>query len=231
MPNNAQMQPQVLSASVGDYLKAIWLLGHPEAATTKAIAAQLGVSPASVSGMLGKLHDLGLVRYARYHGACLTDAGRAEALRLVRRHRLLETFLHTHLGYPWDAVHAEAERLEHVISERFTERLAAFLGELSFDPHGDPIPQADGALPETRDLPLAELLGGQGFRVHRLKTQESGVLAHFASLGLVPGQCLIVRHHDPVAGLLHLELGGQARVLTTALAELVRGERVSEEET
>ena len=146
------------SSSVGDYLKAVWELTGASggAASTKEVAGRLSVSPASVSGMFGRLREMRLVEYERYRGATLTDAGRAEALRLVRRHRLIETFLLEHLGYPWEEVHGEAERLEHAVSDAFTERLAELLGHPARDPHGDPIPGADGTLAVEDSRPLVE---------------------------------------------------------------------------
>ena len=118
------------SSSVGDYLKAVWELavGAEGAASTKSVATRLSVSPASVTNMFARLQEMGLVRYERYRGATLTELGRKEALRLVRRHRLIETFLSEHLGYDWQEVHDEAERLEHAVSDGFTGRLAEFLG-------------------------------------------------------------------------------------------------------
>ena len=128
------------SSSVGDYLKAVWeVAGSPEeAAVTKDVAARLSVSPASVTNMFVRLQEMGLVEYERYQGAVLTDRGLEEALRLVRRHRLIETFLLRYLGYPWEKVHEEAEKLEHAVSDEFTRRLADFLGHPDHDPHGDP---------------------------------------------------------------------------------------------
>ena len=129
------------SSSVGDYIKAIWELGGVGSASTKDVADRLLVSPASVSNMFVRLQEMGLAEYERYQGASLTERGRVEALRLIRRHRLIETFLLEHLGYDWQEVHEEAERLEHAVSDGFTERLAQLLGHPDHDPHGDPIPR------------------------------------------------------------------------------------------
>ena len=140
-----------LSASQQDYLKAIYLLGQPgRPVTTSKLAMRMGVRPASVTGMLTKLVGLGLVAHDRYRGASLTPAGEALALEMIRHHRLLETFLVVALGYGWDEVHEEAERLEHVISERMEARIFDALGRPDFDPHGDPIPSAGGAVPSWR---------------------------------------------------------------------------------
>src|SRR5215213_8330067 len=145
------------SSSVGDYLKAVWELAVDAegAASTKSVATRLSVSPASVTNMFARLQEMGLVRYERYRGATLTERGRKEALRLVRRHRLIETFLLKHLGYDWQEVHDEAERLEHAVSDGFTGRLAELLGHPDHDPHGDPIPSAEGTL-EVDDSFIAE---------------------------------------------------------------------------
>lgn len=136
-----------LSASVGDYLKAVWEIAGSGAAPTKGVSDRLSVSPASVTNMFVRLQEMGLARYERYRGASITEEGRTEALRLVRRHRLIETFLLRHLGYSREDVHEEAEGLEHVVSDQFTERLAAMLGHPDRDSHGAPIPAPDGVLP------------------------------------------------------------------------------------
>src|ERR687890_2195011 len=154
------VQSRSPSSSVGDYLKAIWELAVDSgevAASTKGVAERLSVSAASVSNMFARLQETGLVEHERYRGATLTERGRREALRLVRRHRLIETFLLEHLGYPWQEVHEEAEKLEHAVSDVFTERLAELLGHPERDPHGTPIPATDGSLPPDHSRPLAEV--------------------------------------------------------------------------
>ncbi len=161
-----EMARPPLSEAQEDYLKQLLLLeealGSP--VSTQALAERLGVKPPSVTGMLKKLSALGLVAHAPYRGARLTEAGRRVALEVLRHHRLLETYLHQALGYGWEEVHQEAERLEHVISEDLEERIAEALGHPPFDPHGDPIPTRELALPQGRGLPLAEApLGGAGW--------------------------------------------------------------------
>jgi DtxR family Mn-dependent transcriptional regulator len=136
-----------LSVSVGDYLKALWLRSQDGSVSTGDLAMHLAVSPPSVTGMLNKLKKLGLVTYERYYGAQLTPQGRQEALRLIRRHRLVETFLIDYLDYTWEEVHQEAELMEHAMTDRFTERLAKRLGQPLFDPHGDPIRVLTGRYP------------------------------------------------------------------------------------
>ena len=209
-----------LSQSVEDYLKIIWLNTREGPVATSTVAAALGVSDASVSGMLGKLSEQGLVRYTPYHGAQLTEGGERAALDLLRRHRLLETFLIEYLGYGWDEVHVEAEALEHAVSARFTERLAARLGHPAHDPHGNPIPAADGTLPDTPDLPLADLGVGETLEVACLKTQAADVLA---DLSVEPGHALTVVQREPLGGLLRVAVGGREAALSTTLATLIRG--------
>ena len=148
MATNHQLDDRPpLTAAVEDYVKAIYMLeGSGEAASTNALAARLEVTPAAVSGMLRKLAGLGLVEHEPYRGVRLTERGRFVALEVIRHHRLLELFLVENLGMGWDEVHAEAEVLEHVLSEELEELIAAKLGHPTHDPHGDPIPGADGAL-------------------------------------------------------------------------------------
>src|SRR5919112_2472368 len=159
------------SSSVGDYIKAIWDLGGVGSASTKDVAARLLVSPASVSNMFVRLQEMGLAEYERYQGASLTERGRVEALRLVRRHRLIETFLLEHLGYDWQEVHEEAERLEHAVSDGFTERLAEFLGHPDHDPHGDLIPAADGTFEPDDSFPLGEAVAGERVRIFKVSDE------------------------------------------------------------
>lgn len=215
-----------LSQSVEDYLKIIWLNTREGLVTTSTVAASLGVSDASVSGMLGKLSVLELVSYTRYHGAQLTASGERAALGILRRHRLIETFLIEYLGYGWDEVHGEAEALEHAVSDLFTERLAALLGHPAHDPHGDPIPKGDGALPDTPDTPLTEATLEKAFLVSRLKTQDADILSYFTEMGVYPGQHVEVLCREPVGGLVKVAIGGNPNVLAKELAVLIRGEVV-----
>lgn len=216
-----------LSRAVGDYLKAIWQHAGEGTAATGDIARSLGVTAPSVTGMLARLKALGLVRYQPYKGAELTEHGRREAMRLLRRHRLLETFMIGELGFGWDEVHEEAERLEHVVSDEFTERLARHLGDPAFDPHGDPIPRSDGSLPTGPDMPLSEAPVGAGFVVHRVLTQDGEVLAHLHGLGVEPGRRLTVVGREPGGHLLNLRVerrhGETEAGLSSALAAVVLG--------
>ncbi len=196
---------QPLSSSIGDYVKIIWELAGSGAASTTEIAARLSVAPASLTKMLGRLQELGLVSYERYRGASLTERGRAEALRSVRRHRLIETFLLEHLGYSWQDVHEEAERLEHAVSDNFTERLAELLGHPARDPHGAPIPGADGVMAAEDSFPLGEVMAGGRVHVTRVHNEEAPVLAYLGERGLVPGRSLEVKEVRELDGVVTVE--------------------------
>lgn len=193
------------SSSVGDYIKAIWDLGGVGSASTKDVAARLMVSPASVSNMFVRLQEMGLAKYERYQGASLTERGRVEALRLVRRHRLIETFLLEHLGYDWQEVHQEAERLEHAVSDDFTGRLAEFLGHPDHDPHGDPIPSAEGTLEVDDSFPLSQAAAGQRLRIAKVRDEDAAMLDYFGDRNLVPGRPLIVREVRALDGVVIVE--------------------------
>ena len=193
------------SSSVGDYIKAIWDLGGVGSASTKDVAARLLVSPASVSNMFVRLQEMDLVEYERYQGASLTERGRVEALRLVRRHRLIETFLLEHLGYDWQEVHDEAERLEHAVSDGFTERLAALLGHPDHDPHGDPIPSAEGNLEVDDSFALSQAVAGQQLRISKVRDEDAAMLDYFGDRNLVPGRRLRVREVRELDGVVIVE--------------------------
>jgi DtxR family Mn-dependent transcriptional regulator len=193
------------SSSVGDYVKAIWDLGGTGAASTKEVSDRLLVSPASVSNMFVRLQEMGLVEYERYRGASLTELGRVEALRLVRRHRLIETFLLQHLGYSWQEVHEEAERLEHAVSDGFTERLAEFLGHPRHDPHGDPIPTAEGILERDDSFSLSEASAGRRVRIYKVSDEDASMLDYLGERGLVPGRFLTVAEVRDVDAVVTVE--------------------------
>lgn len=225
--DGADVPAPVLSTAIGDYLKAIWIVGQGGRASTSALAEHLSVSASSVSGMLGRLQAQGWVTYERYKGVALTERGAAEALRLLRRHRLIETFLIEYLGYSWDEVHAEAEALEHAISDRFTERLAERLGHPTHDPHGDPIPTPRGGLPRTPDVGLDDVVEGEALVVARLRTQDADLLAHLDALRIRPGQVVALVRRVPGAGVVHVRVadGDGEEALAEAVAGVVRGAR------
>jgi DtxR family transcriptional regulator, Mn-dependent transcriptional regulator len=195
------------SSSVGDYLKAIWELAvdSGEVPSTKGVAERLSVSAASVSNMFARLQEMGLVEHERYRGATLTERGRREALRLVRRHRLIETFLLEHLGYPWQEVHEEAERLEHAVSDGFTERLADFLGHPDHDPHGGPIPSPEGILEADDSFPLSQAVAGKRLRISKVRDEDAEMLDYLGDRNLVPGRLLTVREVRALDGVVIVE--------------------------
>ena len=217
------------SSSAGDYLKAIWEISRSGAASTKEVANKLSVSSASVTNMFGRLQEMGLVRYERYRGASLTRRGLVEALRLVRRHRLIETFLLEHLGYSWQDVHEEAERLEHAVSDKFTERLAKLLGHPNRDPHGDLIPAADGTFTSERSKPLSESEAGQRVHIIRVSDESASVLNHLGERGLIPGRVLRVKEVRSLDGVVTVEdEGGDEHPLGEALARAIFVQAVAE---
>ena len=202
------VQSRSPSSSVGDYLKAIWELAVDSgevAASTKGVAERLSVSAASVSNMFARLQETGLVEHERYRGATLTGRGRREALRLVRRHRLIETFLLEHLGYPWQEVHGEAERLEHAVSDDFTERLAEFLGHPDHDPHGGPIPSPEGVLEVDDSFPLSQAVAGKRLRISKVRDEDAEMLDYLGDRNLVPGRLLTIREVRALDGVVIVE--------------------------
>ncbi|AMA75792.1 DtxR family transcriptional regulator [Thermus parvatiensis] len=208
-----------LTEAQEDYLKHLFLLeealGGP--VPTQALAERLSVKPPSVTEMLKKLKALGLLEHEPYRGARLTERGRRVALEVLRHHRLLEAYLHQALGYGWEEVHQEAERLEHVISEDLEERIAEYLGHPPFDPHGDPIPTKDLTLPSSKALPLTEAPLGRA-RVARALAQDRGTLNLLARLGLVPGKPLrILEKGEGV----RVEVEGEVYLLPQTLAQAV----------
>jgi DtxR family Mn-dependent transcriptional regulator len=202
MSDQATIQPP--SVSVGDYVKAIWEVAGSGVASTKDVAERLSIAPPSVTNMFVRLREMGYVEYERYRGVSLTERGREEALRLVRRHRLIETFLLEHLGYSWGEVHKEAERLEHAVSDEFTERLSEFLGHPGQDPHGDPIPAADGTMQPDHSFPLSEAAPGQRVCISKVGDEPS-TLDYLGEHGLVPGRLLRVREVRDLDGVVIVE--------------------------
>lgn len=200
------------SPAAQDYLKALWQIGweRPDGGVvgTKEVADRLGVSAASATNMLKKLDSMGLVDHEPYRGAALTDGGRKIALEVIRHHRLLETYLAEALGVPWDLVHDEAEVLEHVLSEDLEDRIAATLGEPSFDPHGHPIPTKDGSMPEPSGRPLWDARDGERVAVARVRDDHSSALAYLAEVGIRPGANLEIVERGPVGGPLFVKIEG-----------------------
>jgi DtxR family transcriptional regulator, Mn-dependent transcriptional regulator len=218
-----EAQP-ALTAAVEDYVKAVYMLELREGtASTTALAARLEVTPAAVSGMLPKLTALGLVEHEPYRGVRLSDRGRLVALEVVRHHRLLELFLVESLGMGWDEVHAEAEVLEHVLSEELEELIAAKLGHPTMDPHGDPIPSRDLAIAddvESRDLYQLEP-GARGTLV-RVSDDDPEMLRFLTGRGITPGTRLEVIDRQPFDGPLSVRVGDQVHVLGAVLTRAMR---------
>ncbi len=204
---------QPLTDSIQDYLKIIYELTiSGETASTTALAARLGIAPASVTGMVQKLAAArpALVDYRKHHGVKLTAAGRRAALEVIRHHRLLEAWLVKTLGYSWDEVHVEAERLEHVISEEFEERIAAALGDPAWDPHGEPIPSSDLIMPSDGSVPLLSLKVHQEATVRRVHAQDPALLRYLEEVRLIPGARLAVLQVSPFDQIMHIKVGGVA---------------------
>ena len=201
--------PALPTPAVQDYLKAIHRLGGASAVVFPAdIAAGLGVKAPSVTGMLKRLGEAGWIDYASGSGAKLTEAGAREALRVIRRHRLIELFLTKVLGLDWSEVDAEAEALEHAISPRLEAAIAEHLGEPLEDPHGHPIPSATGELP-LRDLKrLDEFSPGETFAVREAQDDNPERLRRWAELGLVPGRVVTMERYEPLDGIFELSVGG-----------------------
>lgn len=202
-----------LTHVIEDYLKTIYELSEEHGrATTNQIAELMGVTPASVTNMIQKLAvtDPPLVEYRKHRGAALTDEGKNVALEIIRHHRLLEMFLHQTLGYSWDEVHDEADRLEHVISEAFEERIAESLGNPRHDPHGDPIPTRDLHLPEWEARTLSEMRPGQQAQIERVRDSDPDLLRHLSDQGVVPGASVAVLEYSPFDDNLRIQVEGKA---------------------
>lgn len=206
------------SEAVQDYLKAIWKLEHRGRATTSALAAELSVTPASATAMVKKLAGLGLVEHERYRGMRLTASGERIALEVVRHHRLLELYLMEALGLGWDEVHAEAERLEHHLSEQLEARIDAVLGHPTHDPHGDPIPTAELVLLAEDGHWLSDVADGGAAVVRRVPDGDPELLRYLASLGVVPDQAILLVERAPFDGPVTVEVNGARHAIGLGLA-------------
>jgi DtxR family transcriptional regulator, Mn-dependent transcriptional regulator len=194
--------------AVEDYLKVIYDLSRAGGAvTTSAISTRLAVAPATVTGMVKKLAALNLVSHEHYRGVALTEAGRKIALEVIRHHRLVERYLFEAMGVPWDQVHAEAEKWEHVLSEELETRMDEILGNPTTDPHGSPIPNRDLEMDEIEHSPLAELMPGQRATIAEVGDEDAEMLRHFADLGLFPRARVEVIAVAPFGGSMTLRVG------------------------
>jgi DtxR family transcriptional regulator, Mn-dependent transcriptional regulator len=219
---------ETLSRATEDYLKAIYHLAHRgEPVTTGMLAHELGVSAPSVSAMVKRLEDGSLLVRRDSRSLELTVPGERAALRVVRRHRLLETFLARMLDVPWDEVHAEAELLEHALSDRLEERIDAALGHPTHDPHGDPIPPRNGPHEEDWGQALDAAAAGCRFRVDRVSDRDSAALRYLGELGIYPGVVITVEEQAPFGGPRWVRVGQDRHPLGAALTSLVHGHPVS----
>ena len=217
------------SSSVEDYLKTIYnLAGENEAASTSGIAEALGVAAGSVTGMIKRLAEQGLVEHVPYYGARLTQAGEAQAIGLIRRHRILEMFLVQVLGYTWDRVHEEAERLEHAVSDELIDRMAQVLGFPTADPHGAPIPKAGQAFVDRRYPTLDQLEVGSSAAVRRVRDEDPEALRYLAELNMTPGTELTLTERGPFNGPLYVRVGDKEHILSPELAQSVQVETLAE---
>ena len=210
----------VLSQAVEDYLKAIYTLQTEEtgASTTK-IAQSLEVSSASATNMVKRLDQMGLVDYQSYKGARLTESGQKIALEIIRHHRLLELYLLEVMGYSWDEVHDEAEKLEHHISERFEDKIAQLLDDPTHDPHGDPIPTKDGLIPEIEAEPLVDGQPNQRYMVSRVKDQDPELLRYLEKIGLLPGIKVMIKEKAPFEGPITLLVENDEQIVGNDVAK------------
>ncbi len=214
--------------STEDYIKNIYKLQKEGAkVTTSALAATMELSDPSVTDMIKKLSDKGFVSYERYQGVMLTKSGKRMALKIVRRHRLWEMYLVQFLGFSWDQIHEEAERLEHVTSEELEARLDKALGYPTTDPHGDPIPTAEGDLDLTEYTPLAHCDAGDVVEVFRVSDDSPAILKHASKLGIRLNGKITVRDRKDFDGSLVVKVGSKQHFLSKQVAEAIFVEKVA----
>lgn len=213
----------MLTAAMEDYLKAIFIiLEQEERATTSAIAQRLKIAPASVTSMIKKLAKLKMITHEPYQGVRFTRIGEKAALEIVRHHRLLELYLSEALGVPWESVHEEAEKLEHILSEDLEDRIAEILDNPAVDPHGAPIPTREGKIQRTKTRRLAAVHAGETVTVLEVDDQDSELLKYLGQLRLFPGAVVRVLSVEPFEGPLNLDLGGREFSLGRRAAQEIR---------
>ena len=215
------------SPSIEDYIKAIYKASLQGEILSREIAERVGVSAPAVSKMLRRLVDLKLVRIHPKSGVHLTPIGIRTALQTIRRHRLIELYLVRELGYNWDEVHTEAERLEHHISPLFEARIAEKLGHPDFDPHGDPIPSAEGLMPNISEIPLSEAESASLFIVTRLLDRDPNLLRYAAGLKLIPGAVIEFHGRQPFGGPYSIIVNGEPVGLAPEAAEQIFGRTIA----
>lgn len=210
------------SLTIENYVKTIYLLCDgdlAQSAATGKVAAALAVSPGTVTSMLKTLKETGLAEYMPYEGVRLTDAGCKLALRVLRRHRLIELFLARTLKLSWDEVHEEAENMEHAVSDLLVDRIDEYLGFPATDPHGDPIPKADGTVATTEVISLAKGASGQRFQIERVVDQSPEFLRYLSEVGLPLGAQGEIVNHRPESGVITLSVAGTQTTLATSVAQ------------
>jgi DtxR family Mn-dependent transcriptional regulator len=212
------------SAMVEHYLKAIWNAREwtDQPVTVGALATRLGLAPSSVSQAVKKLTEQGLLTHARYGAIEFTPQGQRIAVSMVRKHRLIETFLVDYLGYGWDEVHAEAEELEHAVSAKFVDRLAARLGEPERDPHGDPIPHGDGTIPKSDAVLLRDVPPGHTVTVGRVSDNDPDLLRYLRRVGIGLDTSIRIMEHHRAAGTMEVEIAGARLHLGAPVIERIR---------
>lgn len=219
----------MLTQAAEDYLKSIYKLQEKGGKVSTGILAEyLDVKPASATGMIKKLKSMNLVSHERYQGVTLTEAGKAVALEIIRHHRLLELYLFKALGVPWDGVHEEAEKLEHVISEDVEARMDEFLGYPTVDPHGSPIPDKNGVIPKTPSIPMTDLRNGQACVVAEVSDNDSAILRHLGGFNLYPGTAFRVIEVAPFEGPFTIDVAGQQVVIGREVAKNIFVNNVQE---
>jgi DtxR family Mn-dependent transcriptional regulator len=207
-----------ITHAMEDYLKAIYRIGDGEPVTMQHLAEELALSGPSVTNMVKRLHELGLVNHTRYRDVALTPAGEKIALRVIRHHRLLELYLTESLGFDWDQVHAEAERLEHHVSAELEARIASALGHPTRDPHGDPIPSPEGDIDSVSTVLLSDLEPGEVAAISRVPDRDPEQLRYLGELGIVPGQTVTVLEILPFDGPIRVRVGAEEHLFGRPLA-------------
>lgn len=219
----------MLTHAAEDYLKSIYKLQEKGGkVSTGVLADYLDVKPASVTGMIKKLKTMKLVRHERYRGVTLTAAGKTIALEIIRHHRLLELYLFKALGIPWDGVHEEAEKLEHVISEDVEARMDEYLGYPTADPHGAPIPDKNGVLTQTAYVPMTDLSAGQSCVVAEVSDTDSALLRHLGGLNLYPGTPFSIIEIAPFEGPFTINVAGKQVVIGREVAKHIFVDKVKQ---
>lgn len=211
-----------MNSTIEDYLKTIYEIERKVGTVaTTSLARQLGITPASVTGMIKKLAGMKLVNHAPYQGVSLTAKGKKVALSVLRHHRLIELFLVKTLGLSWDEVHSEAEKLEHVISTKLEDRIDKFLEHPTHDPHGAPIPRKDGSLPKTSNVRLSELKAGESAFVAEVSDRDAEFLKYVGNMGLFPDEKVTVRALEPFRGPIAIRVRGKNFIIGYEVANLV----------